>query len=126
MVVAMTAPQNSYWEKVIIHIMNSKHSISGPIQRRFYRRDKHCHFLNVILVVDNDGFITFLKGGYLGHLVDVTCFQYARVPRLPDGLYLLGDSGFAATPQLVVPARPGQLPGHIRRNVNRLGLITDL
>jgi hypothetical protein len=93
--------------------------IAGPIQRRYYRRDKHCHFMNLIIVVDNNGYITFCKGGYMGHLVDATCFQYARIPPLPNGLCLLGDSGFPASPQLIVPARAGQLPGNIRRDVNR-------
>jgi hypothetical protein len=75
--------------------------------------------MTLLLIVDNNGFVTFCKGGYMGHLVDATCFQYARIPQLPNGLHLLGDSGFPATPQLLVPARRGQLPAQVRGQVNR-------
>ena len=111
-VIVITYKFEQHENKYIFHI-------SGPIQRRFYRKDKHCHFMNLLIIVDNDGFITFCKGGYMGHLVDATCFNYARIPRLPAGLFLLGDSGFPLTDQLIVPARRGQLPGHIRSHVNR-------
>ena len=48
----------------------------GPIQRLYYRGDRHCHFLNWYVIVDLEGFIVYSRPGFLGHLNDATCFRY--------------------------------------------------
>ena len=48
----------------------------GPIQRLYYRGDRHCHFLNWYVIVDLEGFIVYSRPGFLGHLNDATCFRF--------------------------------------------------
>ena len=50
-------------------------SLAGPIQRLFYRGDRHCHFMNWYVIVDLNGFIVYSRPGFLGHLNDATCFR---------------------------------------------------
>ncbi len=49
---------------------------TGRMQRLFYRRDKHFHFLNWILVISAaDGMITFSRCGFPGHIHDAVCYR---------------------------------------------------
>ena len=48
----------------------------GKYQRIFYRRDRHCFFLNWIVIIDINGVIVLSRPGYVRHLSDSTCFQF--------------------------------------------------
>jgi hypothetical protein len=92
----------------------------GPIQRLYYRRDKHCHFVNWMVVVDIDGYFVFGQSGFRGHLIDSACYDYINMPVLPAGLHILGDRGFPQRRPLLVPIRRGQrVPEHTRIQINR-------
>jgi hypothetical protein len=92
----------------------------GPIQRLYYRRDKHFHFMNWMVIVDNDGYFVHGQAGFTGHLTDSTCFEYMNVPHLPGGLFILGDRGFPQRHPLLVPIRRGQgVQEHLRLATNR-------
>ena len=42
----------------------------------FYRVDRHCFFLNWLVITDVQGFIVYSRPGFLGHLNDKTCYRY--------------------------------------------------
>ena len=68
----------SYWPHVVAIVDGTPFRISkptGPIQRLFWRRDRHCFFLNWIVITDVDGFIVLSRPGFVGHLSDSTCFR---------------------------------------------------
>ena len=46
------------------------------MQRLFYRKDRHCFFLNWLVVTDVNGFIVYSRPGFLGHLNDSTCYRF--------------------------------------------------
>ena len=48
----------------------------GAIQRIFYRKDRKCHFLNWIVIVDVLGFVVLSRPGFLGRVHDNTCLSY--------------------------------------------------
>ncbi len=48
---------------------------TGWLQRLFYRRDKHFHFVNWILVTDTKGFIVFSRVGFPGRMHDSLCYR---------------------------------------------------
>ena len=103
---------------VSLHCLLKARSIPGPLQRRYYRGDKKFHFMNMMVVVDTDGYIVYVKSGFMGHLTDATCYAYSHVPALPAGCLMMGDAGFPARPQLIVPVRRGQMQH--RQGLNRL------
>ena len=49
--------------------------LSGPMQRLYYRRDRHCFFLNWLVVVDSLGNIVLSRPGFIGHVPDAVCLQ---------------------------------------------------
>ena len=66
------------WPRVVAIIDGTPFCISKPkgnIQRIFYRRDRHCFFLNWIVIVDAKGFIVFSRPGFVGHLHDSSCLR---------------------------------------------------
>jgi len=83
----------------------------GAAQRLYYRRDRGYHFLNFHVIIDNDGFFQFSRGGFLGHATDAA--SYARLPamgygqqlHLPRNSYLLADGGYPSVHPLVTPFR---------------------
>lgn len=83
----------------------------GQAQRMYYRRDRGFHFLNFQVVVDNDGYFQFVRGGFLGHATDADSFArlpaigYQRQLHLPRGAYLLADGGYPAAEPLLTPFR---------------------
>ena len=67
------------WPRVVAIVDGTPFRISKPkgnIQRIFYRKDRHCHFLNWIVIADVQGFIVFSRPGFVGHLHDSTCYRY--------------------------------------------------
>ena len=50
---------------------------SGAIQRIFYRKDRHCHFLNWLVIVDVLGFVVLSRPGFIGRTSDNTCMRYS-------------------------------------------------
>ena len=50
----------------------------GPIQRMYYRGDRKCHFLNWLVICDNNQQIVFSRPGFLGHAHDNTCLRYTH------------------------------------------------
>jgi hypothetical protein len=84
--------------------------------------------MNLLIIVDLDGYFTFVQGGFKGHLTDASVYHYCQgaIPRLPAGLHMLADSGFPAGGDLIVPARARQLPENIRRPVNRYIMYLQL
>lgn len=81
------------------------------VQRLYYRRDRGYHFLNFHVVVDNDGFFRFVRGGFLGHATDAASFGrlppmgHRRQLSLPQDAYLLADGGYPAVQPLLTPFR---------------------
>ena len=66
------------WPRVVAILDGTPFRISKPkgnIQRIFYRRDRHCFFLNWIVIIDINGMITFSRPGFVGHLHDSTCLR---------------------------------------------------
>ena len=66
------------WPRVVAIVDGTPFRISKPkgnIQRIFYRKDRHCFFLNWIVIVDVEGFIVFSRPGFVGHLHDSTCYR---------------------------------------------------
>ena len=57
----------------VVHPMNFTMLFTGCYQRLFWRRDRHCFFLNWIVIVDVKGYIVFSRPGFIGHLHDSTC-----------------------------------------------------
>ena len=55
---------------------NQQIKLLGRYQRLFYRRDRHCFFLNWMVIVDVNGYIVLSRPGFVGHLADSTCFRY--------------------------------------------------
>ena len=69
-----------YWPQVVAIVDGTPFRISKPkglIQRLFWRRDRHCFFLNWIVITDVEGFVVFSRPGFMGHLHDSTCFRFA-------------------------------------------------
>ena len=66
------------WPQVVAILDGTPFRISKPkgnIQRIFYRRDRHCFFLNWLVIIDVEGFIVFSRPGFVGHLSDSTCYR---------------------------------------------------
>ena len=66
------------WPRVVGIIDGTPFRISRPkgnLQRLFWRRDRHCFFLNWIVIMDVEGFIVFSRPGFVGHLHDSTCLR---------------------------------------------------
>ena len=66
------------WPRVVAIVDGTPFRISKPkgnIQRIFYRKDRHCFFLNWIVIVDIKGEIVFSRPGFIGHLHDSTCLR---------------------------------------------------
>ena len=49
--------------------------ITGAIQSLYYRGDRHCHFLNWLVIIDVKGRIVYSRSGFYGHLNDRTCYR---------------------------------------------------
>ena len=67
-----------HWPRVVGIVDGTPFRINKPkglMQRLFYRKDRHFHFLNWIVIVDVRGFIVYSRPGFLGHLHDSTCFR---------------------------------------------------
>ena len=60
-------------------------SVIGKIQRLYWRRDRHCFFMNWIVIVDVRGFIVLSRPGFVGHLHDSTCFTYNFIIYMGNG-----------------------------------------
>ena len=72
---AATFPQ---WPRVVAIIDGTPFRISKPkgnIQRIFYRRDRHCFFINWLVIIDVEGMICLSRPGFVGHLSDSTCLR---------------------------------------------------
>ena len=54
----------------IIHIFDA-----GPMQRMFYRRDRHCFLLNWVVIVDLLGQVVLSRPGFIGRVHDSNCFR---------------------------------------------------
>ena len=48
---------------------------SGAIQRIFFRPDRHCFFLNWIVVIDALGYVVFSRPGFLGRIHNNTAMR---------------------------------------------------
>ena len=46
-----------------------------PMQRMFYRCDRHCLFLNWLVIVDCLGNIVLSRAGFIGRVHDAVCLQ---------------------------------------------------
>ena len=81
---------------------------------------------NFHVVIDNNGFYQFSRGGCLGHATDAASFErlpsmgYVQQLHLPRNAYLLADGGYSSVNPLVTPfrrPRGGRLDG-IRYRAN--------
>ena len=82
---------------------NNTEMFLGRIQRLFWRRDRHCFFMNWIVIVNVYGIIRFSQPGFLGHLHDSSCYRHIQLPPFPQGLQIMADQGFANRSPLLVP-----------------------
>ena len=64
-------------------ILNFFLSTSGVIQGLFYRGDRHCHFLNYLVIIDIKGYVCYSRPGFVGHLNDTTCYEYSSLHIFP-------------------------------------------
>ena len=83
----------------------------------FYRRDRHCFFLNWLVIVDALGYVVLSRPGFIDRVHDAVCYQNVNIPVLPQGLTILADQGFKhQLPVLVLPCQnQPQLPAAMRR-----------
>ena len=90
------------------------------MQRLFYRRDRHCFFLNWLVIVDLDGFVVLSRPGFIGRAHDAGCFRNVPMPVLPQGLQIMADQGFPhGLPVLVLPRHnQAPIPAGMRRCLN--------
>ena len=66
------------WPRVVAIIDGTSFRISRPkgcYQRLFWRGDRHCFFLNWIIVIDVARYIVMSRPGFQGHLHDSTCLS---------------------------------------------------
>lgn len=54
----------------------------GRLQRLYYRRDRSCHFINWLVIADVNGYFTFGRAGFRGHLIDSVCVKYTNYHRV--------------------------------------------
>ena len=109
------------WPNVVAILDCTPFRISKPagnLQRLFYRGDRHCFFLNWIVIIDVKGFIVFSRPGFVGHINDSTCLDQVCIPVLPQGLQIMADQGFANQRPILIPLsrRGNPLQGTIRRD----------
>ena len=67
-----------HWPNVVAIIDGTPIRISKPkgnLQRLFWRKDRHCFFMNCLVIVDVNGMICWMRGGFCGHLHDATCLR---------------------------------------------------
>ena len=75
---------------------------------------------DAILWIDVEGFFVYGQAGFRGHLLDSVCIEYTQMPRVPEGLHIMADSGFVGNDQVMVPLRRGQgVPDALRQQINR-------
>ena len=112
----------------------SAYYFSGVMQRIFYRGDRHCHFLNWLVIIDALGYVVLSRLGFLGRTNDANCmkwvtvsnisyglcqfgnclsliqnvFSHIHLPVLPHGLQIMADQGFAHNPPVIVLPRANQ------------------
>ena len=48
---------------------------TGAIQRIFYRQDRHCHFLNWLVIIDVLGYVVYSHPGFIGRTNDSACLR---------------------------------------------------
>ena len=80
------------------------------MQRMFYRRDRHCFFLNWLVIVDVHGVVVLSRPGFSGRVHDSVCYQNVHMPVLPQGLQIMADQGFAHGLPVIVLPRHNQAP----------------
>lgn len=92
--------------------------ISGRLlQRRFYRRDKHFHFIHGLIVCDTRKHIVYCRAGFTGRLTDADVYHTAVPPPLPPRLELMGDAGFPEIAPLFTPHRRPRRQNFNKRRV---------
>ena len=67
-----------YWPQVVGIVDGTPLRISKPtglMQRLFWRKDRHCFFIDWIVITDVLGYIVYSRPGFNGHLHDSTCFR---------------------------------------------------
>ena len=109
------------WPRVVAILDCTPFRISKPagnLQRLFYRGDRHCCFLNWIVIIDVYRFIVFSRPGFVGHINDSTCLGHVRIPALPNALQIMADKGFVNQRPILVPIsrRGNAVRGLIRRD----------
>lgn len=73
-----------------------------------------------MVVVDVEGYFVYGLAGFMGHLVDSTCYEYMDMPQLPPGLRIMADKGFPQRLPLMGAIRRRQgIPPHVRGYANR-------
>ena len=110
-----------YFPRVVGIIDGTPFRISRPrgiLQRLFWRKDRHCFFLNWLVVVDVEGFIVWSIPGFVGHLHDSTCYRHVAIPNLPANLQIMADQGFANRRPFLLPVgvRGQQVRGIIKEH----------
>ena len=47
----------------------------GNLQRLFWRRDRHCFFMNWLVIIDVQGYVVYSRPGFVGHIHDSVCYK---------------------------------------------------
>ena len=66
------------WPRVVAILDCTPFRISRPkgnFQRLFWRKDRHCFFLNWLVIIDVKGYVVYSRPGFVGHINDATCYQ---------------------------------------------------
>ena len=50
-------------------------SFVGAIHSIFYRHDRHCYFLNWVVIVDAVGYVVYSRPGFVGRTNDSACMR---------------------------------------------------
>ena len=108
------------WPNVVAILDCTPFRISKPaghLQRLFYRGDRHCCFLNWLVIIDVSSRVVLSRPGFNGHLNDSTVLNSINIPALPQGLQIMADQGFANQSPFLIPiSRRGQA---LRRAIRR-------
>ena len=105
----ISRPQGAYkslWRLsmrwIIVEIYTNILFPTGPMQRMYCRRDRHCFFLNWLVIVDVLGYVMLSRPGFIGRVHDSVCYRNINVPVLPQGLRIMADQGFQHGPPVIL------------------------
>ncbi|KAL6080423.1 hypothetical protein QOT17_000072 [Balamuthia mandrillaris] len=107
-----TTTTSSMSNQVVAIIDGTIHPVPRPAvsQHKLYRKDKGCHFIQSLLLVDFDGYIISVSSGYEGHNLDSTAARHNNIFRaILQQKFALDDPGFGLVDYIVTGLRTNQM-----------------